>query len=142
MCDSEADEQGRPATTHEKPDTDSQNTVAFTSTHQWTGPLPSPSALRQYENVCSGSAERILRFMEREQEHRHDMDRTTLGFHTSFLPRGQWLAASLGVLTLTAAVFFGSIGQTTAACTALGVGLGSAVLDFLGQRQDDGTSEE
>lgn len=87
MCNSDDDNRSRPATPQEEPVVDSQNSVMFTSTQQWTGPLPPPSILQQYENVCPGSAERILRSMEKEQYHRHDMARETLDFHVSFLPR-------------------------------------------------------
>lgn len=79
--------------------------------------------------------------MEKEQDHRHDMDREYLQFHKTFLPRGQWIAAAIGVLTLVAAVFFGGIGQTAAACTALGVGFGSGVIAFLGQKRNDSAKE-
>lgn len=80
--------------------------------------------------------------MEEEQDHRYDMDREYLQFHKTFLPRGQWIAAAIGVLTLAAAAFFGSIGQATAACTALGVGFGSGVIAFLGQKQNDSAKVE
>ena len=38
---------------------------------QWSGPLPAPEALAQYNNIVPDAAERILRMAEKEQEHRH-----------------------------------------------------------------------
>lgn len=45
---------------------------------QFVGPLPPPSYLAGYENVLPGSAERVLRLAEKEQEHRHKMEHLLL----------------------------------------------------------------
>lgn len=42
---------------------------------QYSGPLPPPSLLADFEKVLPGSAERIFQYSEREQQHRHEMDR-------------------------------------------------------------------
>jgi uncharacterized membrane protein len=43
------------------------------------GPLPSPVLLEQYDQVLPGLAETIVRMAEREQAHRHEMDRIEVG---------------------------------------------------------------
>lgn len=44
----------------------------------FSGPLPPPSALAEYDNVVPGAAERIITMAEREMEHRHkNEDKTT-----------------------------------------------------------------
>lgn len=40
----------------------------------YSGPLPPPSFLNQFEQIVPGSAERIIRYSEREQEHRHNIE--------------------------------------------------------------------
>jgi uncharacterized membrane protein len=39
------------------------------------GPLPSPEVIRDYEQVLSGAADRIMTMMEHQAEHRMDMER-------------------------------------------------------------------
>jgi uncharacterized membrane protein len=51
--------------------TDKPNQPKITlQAQQWTGPLPPPAALEQFERVIPGGAERILRMAEQEQAHR------------------------------------------------------------------------
>ena len=40
----------------------------------YSGPLPHPNTLREYEVIVSGAGQRILAMAEREQAHRHRMD--------------------------------------------------------------------
>lgn len=42
------------------------------------GPLPDPDTLNRYEQMMPGSAERIFRIAEKEQEHRHTLERMSL----------------------------------------------------------------
>ena len=83
---------------------------------RWVGPIPSPERLRQFEEVQSGLADRIVSMAERQQDHRMlmessalDIDHkivdsdvrqsylgTVLGFifAMAFLAIGGWLAAN------------------------------------------------
>lgn len=40
----------------------------------YSGPLPPPSFLNQFEQIVPGSAERIIQYSEREQAHRHKIE--------------------------------------------------------------------
>ena len=42
---------------------------------QWSGPLPPPSVLREFDGVVKDGAERIMRMAELEQEHRHSVEK-------------------------------------------------------------------
>lgn len=44
----------------------------------WACPLPPPSVLEGYEQVCSGSAERILKDFEKQTEHRHQIEKAVI----------------------------------------------------------------
>ena len=44
----------------------------------WEGPLPPPEALRQYEEIIPGSANRILKSVEKQQEHGRNIERATI----------------------------------------------------------------
>ena len=41
---------------------------------QFSGPLPRPDILKGYEDVISGSAERIIKMAENEAAHRHALE--------------------------------------------------------------------
>ncbi len=40
----------------------------------FSGPMPHPDMLREYENLCPGFAERSLRMVEEQSEHRRTME--------------------------------------------------------------------
>jgi uncharacterized membrane protein len=46
----------------------------------YSGPLPTPEMLRGYDSVVPGAAERIVAMAEREQGHRHWLDRTFVNY--------------------------------------------------------------
>ncbi|MBI5885617.1 MAG: DUF2335 domain-containing protein [Deltaproteobacteria bacterium] len=50
-------------------------TVAHHIEQRFSGPLPPPKILEQYERVLLGSAERILKMAEKEQGHRHSIQK-------------------------------------------------------------------
>lgn len=77
---------------------------------QWSGPLPPPAALDQFNQIVPGGAERIFLLVEREQAHRLDMDSIALNAMVKDTRRGQWLGASIAILAIIAAVFSVYIG--------------------------------
>ncbi len=58
------------------------------------GPLPAPEDLAHYEQICPGSAERIIAMAERNQIHRHELEAESLKCEYRLQSRGQWLAIS------------------------------------------------
>ena len=42
---------------------------------EYSGPIPHPNILKQFEEVIPGSADRILKMAEKEQEHRHEFEK-------------------------------------------------------------------
>ncbi len=45
----------------------------------YSGPLPPPQILRQFEEIVPGSAERILSAFEKESEHRREIEKVQAG---------------------------------------------------------------
>lgn len=45
---------------------------------QYSGPLPHPDMMRGYEELLPGSADRILTMAEKEEDHRHEMEKNFL----------------------------------------------------------------
>ena len=109
-------------------------------TQQWAGPLPPPAELKQYDEVFPGLAERIVGSMEREQEHRHAVDRVLIETHRVTFTRGQWIAASIALICLVLGFVLGYNGHSAAAVAFATGGLGQVVLAFLGSR-DTGSKD-
>jgi uncharacterized membrane protein len=89
----------------------------------WSGPLPPPSALQQYENAIPGSAERMLVMAERQEEHRINIEKTQV---TGELRRSYWgLAAGfvLSALVIGGGIFLVATGHDWAGATMIGLNL-------------------
>ena len=91
----------RPVPTQEEQKATRKLTVAQSQSF-FSGPIPQPLMLKQYEEILPGSAERIFAMAEKEAEHIRLMDAAVLDAQKGDNRRGQWLA--FGVCTLMAAV--------------------------------------
>jgi len=77
----------------------------------FSGPLPPPSILQGYSDVLDGGAERIMRLTEREQEHRHYMEKAAVTGHIRLDRRGQYLGFGIAVIALLSATYLISTGN-------------------------------
>lgn len=77
----------------------------------FSGPLPPPSILQGYSDVLDGGAERIMRLTEKEQEHRHYMEKTAVTGHIRLDRRGQYLGFGIAVIALLSATYLISTGN-------------------------------
>lgn len=84
--------------------------IGMAVSEQHSGPLPSPRQMREYDATVPGAAERIMQMAEREQQHRHEMQRLDAEFRSTAFNhvknreiRGQTIGALLaaGVLFLS-----------------------------------------
>lgn len=57
-------------------DIDSSRSIEVTST--WSGPIPPPDALREFNEIVPGSAERIFDMAEKQLDHRLRMEETVV----------------------------------------------------------------
>lgn len=48
--------------------------VASVAATSWSGPLPAPADLRQYDATLPGAANRIMQLAEQQQSHRHSIE--------------------------------------------------------------------
>src|SRR3990172_8085462 len=60
---------------------------------QWSGPLPAPADLEQFNQIIPNGAERILAMSEKEQAHRINYETTGLTATIQESRRGQYLGA-------------------------------------------------
>ncbi|MBR2674038.1 MAG: DUF2335 domain-containing protein [Mogibacterium sp.] len=70
----------------------------------YSGPLPQPKHLRQYENVVPGAANRILEMAESEASHRHSFEKEMLRIESRDSLLGIFFATILCAGTIIAGV--------------------------------------
>lgn len=103
-----------------------------------SGPLPNPAVLAGYEAVQNGFAERIVAMAEREQEHRHSMDRLDVSQSYRLASRGQLFALVALAIMAALAITLAVVGEPVWATVAGGVDVAAVVGVFItGQRRTD-----
>lgn len=70
---------------------------------QWSGPLPPPAALEQFNNIIPDGANRILAMVEQEQAHRIAHETAELQARIGDTRRGSWQGTAITVLAIAAA---------------------------------------
>jgi uncharacterized membrane protein len=73
-----------------------QLTIAQSS-KSFSGPLPPPESLAEYEQISPGFADRIITMAEKEQVHRHQQDEHRWPMQKKLLSRGQVFAFILSL---------------------------------------------
>lgn len=97
----------------------------------FSGPLPPPALLRQYEEILPGTAERIVSMAEKEQGHRHLQDSQALKAATSSDSQVNWLSFAIAIAYLAAAVFVALNASSTVAGILGGTGLVAGLANLL-----------
>jgi uncharacterized membrane protein len=72
---------------------------------RWSGPLPPPAALEQFERASPGAADRILNMAEREEAHRQDLERKMVSSEIKARNRGQLLGFLIAAITLIGGIW-------------------------------------
>ena len=77
----------------------------------FSGPLPPPEILRQFDNVVPGAAERIIKMAENQSSHRMELEKKVI---ESDVTRSRWgqilgfIIAILGLLVSAVVAIYGS----------------------------------
>ena len=80
----------------------------------FSGPVPPPAMYAGYEEVLPGSADRIMRMAEKEQDHRIAMDLKYVEIYAGNTHRSQKLSVVVILAGLAAAMFLGIFGDVRA----------------------------
>jgi uncharacterized membrane protein len=114
-----------------------QQSVAM-RTESFTGPLPPPALLEQYELLSPGFAERIIASWEAETAHRHDLEKKVVAAEIEAqaqvpkeIRRGQYLAFILAIAFLIAGVVLVFAGAGVAGTIISGSGFVGVIIAFL-----------
>lgn len=71
----------------------------------FAGPIPPPEVIKGYESVLPGSAERLMKMAEKEQQHRFEIDNLLTKGYLSLNVRGQILGFMIVIALIVAIVY-------------------------------------
>lgn len=101
----------------------------------FSGPLPPPDVIKNYDQILPGSAERIFAMAEKEQAFRHSAQNKATDGAINKDRRGQWMGFTITLIILVIASVFAWRGNTVFAGTLIGLDLiGLATVFVVGRR--------
>ncbi|MBI1257592.1 MAG: DUF2335 domain-containing protein [Chloroflexi bacterium] len=105
-------------------------------TEVFSGPLPKPSILGEYEKVLSGSADRIISMAELEQKHDHAFVDKLMNADISSQETALRYAFTLALLALLSGTFLIAIGRDLAGFAVLAAAIATIVGAFIKREAD------
>ena len=87
----------------------------------WTGPLPPPAALAQYESILPGAADRIISMSERQMDHRIQLEQKVVGGDSTRSNLGLAAAFIVAVIALLGSIYVIDQGYTWAGVAIFGI---------------------
>lgn len=96
-----------------------QASITSASLTKFSGPIPPPSFLEQYEKLVPGSAQRLLNEPHLEAEHRRSLERLLVNERIHLSKKGQLMAFFLAALCIVAAFTAIFLGYDVAGLGAL-----------------------
>lgn len=97
-----------------------QSVACTASITQFSGPIPPPERLSQYNQIVPGSANRIIQMAETQAEHRRQLEDRTFRGQIRQSRRGQWMALVISLTAIGSSVWVILAGQPWVGAT-LGV---------------------
>jgi uncharacterized membrane protein len=108
----------------------------------WQGPLPPAAELERYNHAVPGGAERIIAIMEKQAEHRMQLENHVAREQVKQSGRGQIFALVIGVTGILSAAVIGAMGHTAVAIAITTGSLGTLAVTFLvGKRQESASRQ-
>ena len=78
--------------------------VAHVTHHQFSGPLPPPEVIDQYNQIIPGAAERILAMAEQDAIHQREIENAAMTLTAEEMKRGQLYGFIIGVFAFTTCI--------------------------------------
>lgn len=117
-------------------------------TEQYSGPLPDPRALSQYDQVVPGAAERIIQAFEDESRHRRQLEQRAVEATVDDAEadrnearRGQNFALIVALSTIVAGALLMSFTDKDVGAGLLGAS-GPIAIAFIRGRREKGTKDK
>ena len=116
----------------------SPNPSVIAQHQQWSGPLPPPAALNQFNTIIPNGAERIMAMVETEQKHRITSEGRILTASIADNVRGVWIGFVLAGLAIGGAIFTAYLDTHPAVSIALvSLPLVLLIQAFVGKKSKD-----
>jgi len=110
---------------------------------QFSGPIPPPHILGDYDKVQVGFAERIIAMAEKEQGHRHGIEYEALSSEISIQKRGQFFALIVSLVILGGSMFLIYSGKEISGSLLAGSSLiGLTYIFITGRKNDESPDKE
>jgi Predicted membrane protein len=101
----------------------------------WSGPLPSPQTLSEFQALVPDAPERIFRQWEEETKHRRDYENRALDAFHERTTRGQWAAIVFALAALAVSAFAIGMGHSWVGGVLGGGTIATVVGAFLADRK-------
>jgi len=126
-----------PHTSHVIPASDERivehQTVRVSQT-SFTGPIPDPQSLKEYEQVFPGAISYIMETATKEQDHRHYSEKFKLETEAKIALRGQIFAVISLLLIIAGSIWLAVLGKTVEGIYLLLITMGILVLALMGSK--------
>lgn len=95
--------------------------VQMTQSFSFSGPLPPPQLLGQYNDVIPNGAERLMKMAEVQQNHRQELEKAVINGNVKAESRGQWMGLVVSVAVIGAGTYLAAIGRQITGGILVGV---------------------
>lgn len=126
------DIQSRPVDPTLDPDGLAQQTV--TQFQVWQGQFPPPAAVREYEDICPGAFDRLIKMAENQQRLAAQAGQDARDKQGHDIRRGQVLGGAVTLASIGGALFCASINQPWVAVALVAVPVMSVAKAFLDRK--------
>ncbi|MFZ0864447.1 MAG: DUF2335 domain-containing protein [Candidatus Sulfotelmatobacter sp.] len=87
----------------------------------FSGPLPPPQLLSQYNEVVPYGAERLMKMAEAQQTHRQELEKTVIHGNVGSEKRGQWMGLFISMVVILAGTYLAGTGKQITGGILVGV---------------------
>ncbi len=85
----------------------------------FSGPLPPPTLLSDYDKIIPNGAERILAMVERQSAHREELEANVVRGNVAAQTRGSYFAFILGLVALVGGMLLIYVGKSVSGLVAI-----------------------
>ena len=103
----------------------------------YSGPIPPPQILEEFERIIPGAAERILHMAEENGKHQREMERSALNMVADTTRRGQRYGLLIGLTAFITCIIALWLGSEETAMTIGGVTIVGLVAVFVTSRSSN-----
>lgn len=110
----------------------------------FAGPLPPPAMLADYNNLVPRGAERIMAMAEKQQDHRHNLEKQVIEGNLAAQKRGQVCAFILALIVILGGIYLIATGLAVLGFVALVTAVGGLAATFIigKKRQEEDLREK